>query len=491
MSNVVVRRAIRAKKKSRAGTRLCVSLAVLATSATVLATSGGIASAVPTTATPPTNTVAPSELERVGNNPVPAQTSQARPVRPESDGSNEVAAKARAQSEGGQAKAAPGCTDYWNPAKNSWFMVCGRILDMYNQLGGPGGFLGLPISNELSNPDGRGKRTHFTNDSSIYWSPETDAHQIGGRIQEVWAEQGWEAGPLGYPTTNELVNPDNVGRRNEFQNGAIYWSYPTNAHIIKGAIRETWNAAGWEAGKYGYPTSGEYDYAGTGKRQNFQYNVIDWNVPVDVNEVVQRVLNYAPDRERTFRALNDADGVAYKAGTFPDSEATDKSHSGAAKPLPTVMAQESGLDIEALTAPDAPVVPADDLPGAIQERVGEAKAGPGCWYANDTYTWRSLWGYDTFRQWMTLSWCWNGFGITSYDVIDRGAEGLLPAYNYIGQAGSGKQVIGNEARAYSQETFGFGLGTWLTSNLQLCIQIRGHADLFASKSGKCSLTEAW
>jgi len=104
------------------------------------------------------------------------------PARPKSDGPNgnaEVRVP-RKQKHGAQALALPGCADFWNPAMGSWFMVCGRILDKYNEFGGPNGSLGLPTSNELTNPDGVGKRTSFTNDASIYWSPESDAHQIGG-----------------------------------------------------------------------------------------------------------------------------------------------------------------------------------------------------------------------------------------------------------------------------------------------------------------------
>ncbi|WP_433661041.1 LGFP repeat-containing protein [Nocardia sp. CA-128927] len=157
-------------------------------------------------------------------------------------------------------------------------MVCGRILDKYNELGGEGGALGLPTSNELTNLDGAGKRTSFTNDSSIYWSLATDAHQIGGAIGAEWARKGWEGGAHGYPTTDELRPPDNTGRYNHFQkNSSIYW-HPSNgpaAFTVWGAIRDNWSGRGWEAGRFGYPTTNEYEFEG-GWAQNFNRGTLDW-----------------------------------------------------------------------------------------------------------------------------------------------------------------------------------------------------------------------
>lgn len=222
----------------------------------------------------PTPTPGPSEKTATA-----AQPSETMPPRPESDGPNGNAVRPRKQTEkNAELMALPGCADYWNPALNSWFMVCGRILDKYNQLGGPGGFLGLPTSNELTNPDGVGKRTSFTGDSSIYWSPATDAHQIGGAIGAEWARKGWEGGDHGYPTTDELRPPDNTGRFNHFQkNSSIYWHPSTgqSAFTVWGAIRENWSSRSWEAGRFGYPTTNEYQFQG-GWAQNFQHGTLDW-----------------------------------------------------------------------------------------------------------------------------------------------------------------------------------------------------------------------
>ena len=39
--------------------------------------------------------------------------------------------------------------------------------------------------------------------SCVRRSPSTGAHEVYGIIRDAWADNGWEAGPLGYPTSGE------------------------------------------------------------------------------------------------------------------------------------------------------------------------------------------------------------------------------------------------------------------------------------------------
>ncbi|WP_200175884.1 matrixin family metalloprotease [Tomitella cavernea] len=182
-----------------------------------------------------------------------------------------------------------GCTNFFNPRLNTWFSVCGLILDKYNQLGGPGGFMGPPTSNEITNPDGIGKRSSFENDASIYWSPSSGAHQIGGAIGAEWAAQQWESGPLGYPTTDEIINSDGVGRHNHFQGGSIYWSPTTDAHTVWGAIRDKWETEGWELSVLGYPVTNEFATVTGGFGQHFQSGSIYWSASTGTHYVLNRI----------------------------------------------------------------------------------------------------------------------------------------------------------------------------------------------------------
>ncbi len=168
--------------------------------------------------------------------------------------------------------AAPGCQVYW-PAP---YEVCGAIRDKYNALGGPNSFLLFPTSNELTNPDGVGKRSTFQN-GPIYWSPWGGAHPVVNHFFAAWQRNGWEGGVLGYPTSDEYVNPDGIGRRQYFDGGTIYWK-TNEAYYVAGAIRDKWEQTGWEQGFLGYPISDETATAdGVGRFNRFENGYIYWH----------------------------------------------------------------------------------------------------------------------------------------------------------------------------------------------------------------------
>lgn len=204
--------------------------------------------------------------------------------------------------------------------------VAGRIGGAYQGAGGPAGVLGMPTTDEIALNDGRGRLNHFQK-GSVYWTPQTGAHAVSGPIRDEWAKQGWERGPLGYPTADQIKTPgkeglvqsfeigamywnpqagtnavqglimrkyaelgyengwlgfpmtsENVvkdgGRFNRFQNGNIYWSPASGAWSVKnGPIFDAWKSAGYENGRLGFPISDQFDIAG-GVQQNFQHGVI-------------------------------------------------------------------------------------------------------------------------------------------------------------------------------------------------------------------------
>lgn len=126
-------------------------------------------------------------------------------------------------------------------------------------------------SAEMDLPDGRGRVRDFDH-GSIYWTPETGAHEVHGEIRVKWAQLGrW----IGYPVTDETGCPDGVGRFNHFEHGSIYWTPRTGAHEVHGAIRDAWAQGGWERGPVGYPTTDEHDHAG-GRANQFERGRITW-----------------------------------------------------------------------------------------------------------------------------------------------------------------------------------------------------------------------
>ncbi|KAH7141661.1 hypothetical protein EDB81DRAFT_884736 [Dactylonectria macrodidyma] len=129
---------------------------------------------------------------------------------------------------------------YWTRSLGA-FLIYGQIFHKWKSIGGEGGFLGYPITDEASTPDGQCRFNDFAKDGnvtgSIYWTRDLGAFLIYGQIFLKWKSTGGESGVLGYPTTDESPAGDRGGRYNDFnKGGSIYWSPSTGAHVITGAL---------------------------------------------------------------------------------------------------------------------------------------------------------------------------------------------------------------------------------------------------------------
>lgn len=204
-------------------------------------------------------------------------------TKAEADKAETMEAALIAQRSGIGIMAAPGCQVYW-PAP---FEVCGAIRDKYNALGGPNSFLLFPKTNELTNPDGIGRRTEFQN-GPIYWSPQGGAHPVVNTFLAGWADLGYENSYVGYPTTDEILNPDGLGRRQHFTGATMYWhpSTPFRAYSVGGAIAGKWHSLGAEQGSLGYPISHEEIMPdGVGRANHFQNGSIYWHPATGAHDV--------------------------------------------------------------------------------------------------------------------------------------------------------------------------------------------------------------
>jgi hypothetical protein len=164
---------------------------------------------------------------------------------------------------------------YWHPDTGA-YEVHGAIRHKWSALGWEKSFLGYPLTNETPTPDGVGRYNHFQG-GSIYWHPDTGAYEVHGAIRHKWAALGWERSFLGYPKTDESTTPDGVGRFNHFKHGSIYWHPNTGAHEVHGSIRAMWSRNGWEK-KIGYPKTDEtpINYYDNGRYNEFQKGAIGW-----------------------------------------------------------------------------------------------------------------------------------------------------------------------------------------------------------------------
>lgn len=105
------------------------------------------------------------------------------------------------------------------------------IDDKYAALGGGSGFLGAPAGPELPTPDNSGRYRHYSG-GSIYWSPQSGAHEVHGLIRDKWAQLGWERSSLGYPTSDEEPLGGSSGRVSRFQRGRIEWT-PQGGAVVR------------------------------------------------------------------------------------------------------------------------------------------------------------------------------------------------------------------------------------------------------------------
>ena len=160
---------------------------------------------------------------------------------------------------------------YWSPATGAQ-LVHGAIKGRWLQLGGPGSWLGYPVTDETAAAGG-GFYNDFRNDATIAWTQATGARIVQGLIRAKWRQLGGQAGPVGYPSSDEGPAPGG-GRISEFgAGGSITWSASAGAHLVVGAIRDAWLAHG-SAASLGLPTSDTTMRDDGGVEQSFENALI-------------------------------------------------------------------------------------------------------------------------------------------------------------------------------------------------------------------------
>ncbi|MEV6134798.1 esterase [Nocardia sp. NPDC051990] len=97
--------------------------------------------------------------------------------------------------------------------------VSGIIFDKYVQSGGPAGPLGAPLKTQEDAPND-GKWQDFTG-GAIVWSKDNGAHIVWGEIRKAWEDIGGPDGTLGYPISDEKDIPG--GKQSDFVDGTITW----------------------------------------------------------------------------------------------------------------------------------------------------------------------------------------------------------------------------------------------------------------------------
>jgi hypothetical protein len=129
--------------------------------------------------------------------------------------------------------------------------------------------------------DGQGRYVDYEN-GSVYWHPNANvvngvaqAVAIPRNVYETWAAGKWEQGTLGYPVARHVVLPDR-GDVQDFQGGTITRKYGEEGHVVHGAIRDRWLALGGAAGELGFPHTEEYLEPDGDTAQVFDGGTLAW-----------------------------------------------------------------------------------------------------------------------------------------------------------------------------------------------------------------------
>lgn len=118
---------------------------------------------------------------------------------------------------------------------SNWYSVRDGMWQRYAALGADRSPLGLPVGSERA---GRasGTRVQDFQYGQLYWSAPTGAQEIYGAIGVTYRQLGAEASALGMPTTGETAGPLPGSRMNRFTKGAVIWSPSTGARAVVGAM---------------------------------------------------------------------------------------------------------------------------------------------------------------------------------------------------------------------------------------------------------------
>lgn len=167
-----------------------------------------------------------------------------------------------------------GCI-YWSPQTPA-VAVLGRMYLDFELLGEGTSVVGLPTADEVRIPGGR--EQHFQWGRMYLRDGASNAFEVHGGILGKYQAEG--PARWGFPVSNELTvlsGTTEIGRVSHFESCSIYWSGATGAWVIYGEIRNTYLANGGPTGELGFPTSDEADLpAGAGRYNTFQRGSILW-----------------------------------------------------------------------------------------------------------------------------------------------------------------------------------------------------------------------
>lgn len=176
------------------------------------------------------------------------------------------AGKASVYANGAVGQGFEGGSIYWSGATGAQIVYTTPIRDFYWANGSWTGALGFPSGRENQYRDG-GVGQGFQG-GSVYVGPKTGPAVVRGQIRDEFWRLGSISGELGYPTGKESSYRDG-GRGQGFEKGSIYWSAQTGARSVSGRVRDAFWKNGSISGALGYPLGSQNLYLSGGVGQAF------------------------------------------------------------------------------------------------------------------------------------------------------------------------------------------------------------------------------
>ena len=169
-----------------------------------------------------------------------------------------------------------------------YFVSMGKFRDVWAKEGFESGTLGFPINDIESNPS-TGISWQQYEKGFIVGKASTGYHVSIGQIRNVWIKYGLESGKLGFPVGDIESNKTTGISWQQYEHGFIVGKGSTGYHISIGKIREIWAEQGFEGGRLGFPTSDIIYHADTRiYTQDYEHGVILFNDVAHQTAIVYR-----------------------------------------------------------------------------------------------------------------------------------------------------------------------------------------------------------
>ena len=148
------------------------------------------------------------------------------------------------------------------------------IIQYWKRAGGASSSLGAIASEEYAVPGGAAQ--DFAQ-GKVFWSPPTQARSMVGAILARFIGLNATASALGFPVSDE--RPARAGGAYSLlQGGKILWHPNAGAHPVWGAVQDLYDRLGGENGGLAYPVESEQGTSIAGVvRQRFEFGAIYWD----------------------------------------------------------------------------------------------------------------------------------------------------------------------------------------------------------------------